>query len=89
MPAFQKNNLTSKVFGYWTVLRENRHHRTQVQRSYATGSVAPTFWVCRCICGKIKPAVRGSVLMDGRSQSCGCQRKHTLRRQAEKNGDFC
>lgn len=89
MPSFQKQNLTNRTFGYWTVLRENTHHRYQVQRTYAPGSVAPSFWVCRCICGQIKPAVRGSVLIDWRSQSCGCQRKHTLKRQAAKNQDFC
>lgn len=87
MPAFQKQNLTHKTFGYWTVLRENREHHQQVQKR--SRHPVTTFWVCKCICGKIKPAVRGSVLIDGRSQSCGCQRKHTLRRQAEKNGDFC
>lgn len=87
MPAFQKRNLTSLQFGYWTVLRENQEHRTKLQRT--TRHPVTSFWVCKCICGKIKHTVRGSVLLDGRSRSCGCQRKHTLKRQAEKNGDFC
>lgn len=87
MPAFQKRNLANLQFGYWTVLHENRTHHQQVQR--LTHHPVTSFWTCKCICGKVKPAVRGSVLLDGRSRSCGCQRKHTLKRQAEKNGDFC
>lgn len=73
MPAFQKQNLTNRTFGYWTVLRENREEHRRRQRT--STAVIPSLWVCQCVCGRINPAVRVHSLLSGKSLSCGCKRK--------------
>ena len=49
-----------KNYGRWTVLCRDTTHK---------GSAA--WWLCRCTCGNEK-SVRGVLLRDGSSQSCGC-----------------
>ena len=60
-------DLTDKQFGLWTVLyRDNEKHNT--------GDIR---WICQCECGTIK-SVLGKYLRNGKSISCGCNRKVDL-----------
>lgn len=44
-------------------------------------------WYCVCDCGNIK-AVRGSTLVNGQSQSCGCLQKEQLSGRASKHKGY-
>jgi ribosomal protein S27E len=55
----EKNDLTGKVFGRWTVIKLDRKEKRS------------SFWEVKCECGTIKVVYRGS-LTTGRSKSCGC-----------------
>lgn len=60
-------DLTGKQFGLWTVLyRDTEKHKTNDAR-----------WVCKCECGTIK-SVLGKYLRNGKSLSCGCNKKVDL-----------
>ncbi len=48
-----------KTYGYWTVVGKAKR---------------PRYWICQCICGKIKE-IRDSHLKDGSSRSCRCKAK--------------
>lgn len=64
----QKLDLTGRVYGLLTVLRENGHLGVKVA------------WLCKCRCGK-EITVRGNDLKRGRTVSCGCvspNKKHGL-----------
>lgn len=56
------NDLTGKVFGFWTVL-------SRVPGS-TNGKIK---WLCQCSCGT-KRTVTGNKLFWGESKSCGCTR---------------
>lgn len=68
-------DLTGRVFGYWTVLYENG--RLVEPR----GRLVP-LWHCRCKCGEERD-IRGGTLKSGSSLSCGCLKSETLRALAE------
>lgn len=53
------NNLTGKPYGLWTVI------------SFAGRAKKNLLWNCRCKCGTER-VVRGSHLVSGASESCGC-----------------
>ena len=60
-------DLTGKQFGLWTVLyRDNEKHNTRDIR-----------WVCKCECGTVK-SVLGKYLRNGKSISCGCNKRVDL-----------
>ena len=60
------NDLTGKTFGYYTVISRapNDKHGSAM-------------WLCRCKCGTEK-VVRGSSLVSGVVQSCGCYHKEVV-----------
>jgi hypothetical protein len=65
------SDLTSRVFGRWTVLGFSH-----VERQYYR------YWICECACGKDRD-VQERYLLSGRSKSCGCgagmkNRRHGL-----------
>jgi len=57
----RKIDLTNKVFGEWTALKQSttRGNRNQIQ------------WDCVCSCGNIK-SIKAEILKAGDSKSCGC-----------------
>lgn len=67
-----------KINGYTIVQYQGRKHPT-----------APSEWLLRCdSCGSTKVVLQ-TAIKKGTVRPCGCQRKHTLLRQAQKNEDFC
>ncbi len=58
------SDLTGQRIGRWTVLSLTR----------------PGRWLCRCTCGKTKPAVCYTSLTTGRSKSCGCLKSELSRK---------
>lgn len=58
-------DLTSKTFGRWTVLK------------FDSVKSNNSYWICKCACGKIVSVRRGD-LISGRSTSCGCFRYEIL-----------
>ena len=52
-------DITGKQYGDWSVLKRD--------------SQKSSYWICRCVCGKIK-SISGSSLKCGDSTSCGCQK---------------
>ena len=64
-----KNNIidmTGKRFGNWTV----------ISKSNKKGKSNVLYWKCKCDCGTIAD-VRGDILRNGTSQSCGCKRNYS------------
>lgn len=59
-------DLTGKRFGKWTVIKRS-----------GINSSGTAMWLCECDCGTIR-AVRGTILRNGMSESCGCIRTHGL-----------
>lgn len=60
-------DLTNKQFGLWTVLyRDTEKYNTRDVR-----------WICKCKCGTVK-SVLGKYLKNGKSMSCGCNKKVDL-----------
>lgn len=55
-------NLVGQTYGNWTV--EAFHDRNE--------AVNTNRWMCKCVCGKIKPVFQTS-LRSGKSTSCGCK----------------
>ena len=62
MKEIYKQDLTGKVFGYWTVLKLIHKNNK---------------WLCRCKCGKEK-VVSIYYLIAGTSKSCGCFQKDKM-----------
>lgn len=56
------NDLTGQKFGRWIVLRRGPNN-----------TLKHPAWECQCDCGTTKYVI-GSVLVSGRSKSCGCYR---------------
>lgn len=65
----RKIDLTGKVFGYWTVIEEDKA-LTRLKRT--------TYWKCKCKCGTEK-SVAGASLRNNLSKSCGCYNEEVLR----------
>ena len=59
-------DLTGQHFGEWTVIK--------ISNKKSTNNIK--YWTCQCSCGNIVD-VRGDILRNGHSQSCGCQRKNS------------
>jgi len=59
-------NLVGQVFGLWTVISFSHFAKT--------GGRQRPYWNCRCDCGN-EGVVRGDILKNGGSKSCGCYRK--------------
>lgn len=62
MPNF--DDLSSKKFGNWTVLR--RVSPVAVRKSNST------VWLCQCACGKKKERLRSNIVQ-GKNRGCGCR----------------
>lgn len=75
MRWFYTEDLTGRRFGRWTVI------------SRATEITRRPVWNCKCDCGTEKK-VRGSTLISGESQSCGCLQKEQVGDRARKHGGF-
>lgn len=61
----QKIDLTGRVFGRLTVLRQGPNQGIHIR------------WVCQCSCGELA-TVLSSNLRKGKQKSCGCLKKETL-----------
>jgi hypothetical protein len=59
-------NLIGKTFGRLTVIERGNNDNSGSSK-----------WICKCECGNIKEIV-GTVLRDGRSNSCGCLHKESI-----------
>jgi len=73
-PVMRTIDLTGRVVGRWTVV-------ARVENDAVGGAV----WLCRCECG-VEKRIRGLVLRDGRSRSCGCLRVDTTVARSTKHG---
>ena len=60
----KKQDLTGKIYTYWTVLKD----------SGTKTNDGDTYWTCQCKCGTIRNVAGGS-LRRGKSKSCGCYKK--------------
>jgi hypothetical protein len=58
-----KINLIGRVFGRLTVINEVPNKGTY-KRTHV-------YWICKCVCGKIKEILSNS-LLQGKTKSCGC-----------------
>lgn len=68
-------DLTGQTFGRWKVLRRSDHRGGEAR------------WVVQCGCKTATTKeVRGSVLRDGRSKSCGCLKTEGLVERSTKHG---
>ena len=67
------NNLEGNVFGSLKVL--------MIGRSKGNGA----WWICQCKCGKQKE-LRGSDLVQGKINSCGCEHKERIARASTTHG---
>ncbi len=65
------SNLSGRVFGRLTVLRDGGRHP----------SSRAVLWFCRCICGK-ECLVASAELLLGKTSSCGCFRRDSLAARA-------
>lgn len=61
-------DLTGMRFDKWLVLGPEKYHEG-----------LGWYWYCRCDCGTEK-AVNQRYLLDGKSKSCGCNRKENIRK---------
>jgi len=59
-------DLTGKVFGYWTVLGPGERDKSNRAR-----------WLCKCKCGEIR-TLRAADLRSGSSKSCGCFQRELI-----------
>lgn len=56
-------DLVNKIFNSWKVLKYSH-----------SNSRGEPYWLCECICGKLK-AIRSYSLRSGSSKSCGCSKR--------------
>lgn len=70
---FALDDITGKRYGRLTVICLDHSSRSS------------TFWSCRCDCGK-NVSVRGSLLKNGTTKSCGCLRKELMRETKTTHG---
>jgi hypothetical protein len=72
--------LDGLTFGRLTVLRRSK------RKSDKCGNA---LWDCRCICGGSRSEfmVRGSLLLNGMTQSCGCLRAERSREHNRLRGE--
>lgn len=73
-------NLAGQRFGRWTVIE--RAPDSITQKGYHN-----IMWKCVCDCGTEKN-VRGKILTNGQSKSCGCLQKEMLSSRASKHRGF-
>lgn len=76
--CLHKHNLTGKVFGNLTVIKEGEN------KKYPNGQETTT-WICKCSCGKIVN-VETKSLISGNTKSCGCFRKEFLKEKMTTHG---
>ena len=69
-PIFK--DLTSRIFGRWTVINRAENDR-----------FGNAQWLCICICSKTK-VIRSQWLMSGDSRSCGCLSRETTSKRLVK-----
>lgn len=69
-------NLVGKTFGFLTVLSLSGNRN-------GNGAI----WLCSCVCGN-KPKVRAHSLLQGRTKSCGCQRRVLVATKTKLPGDI-
>lgn len=73
----RKIDLTGKIFGEWTVIRE----ATKEEKEYKPGA----YWICKCSCGTQR-VINGQTLRNGDSKSCGCKlSEHLSKSLTDKN----
>ncbi len=68
----ERQNLSGRIFGRWTVQNENKLETVPSNTSNKKSKYRNYIrWKCLCTCGNIK-WIRHSVLLSKNSQSCGC-----------------
>lgn len=76
-PRFKYEDLTNKVFGQLTVIKENKE---RYEQDLKTTNKPHHYWWCKCSCGNSELIqVESSHLKNGHTQSCGC-----IKSKAEK-----
>ena len=63
-----KEDLTGKVFGSLTVIKQVEDYINPQGKPYAK-------WLCKCNCG-IEKEIIGATLLSGHTKSCGCLRRN-------------
>ena len=66
-------DLTGRSFGRLTVIDRAPNQKRRV------------YWNCQCSCGSLK-AIQAGLLIDGRTQSCGCLRREWIEQNARRFG---
>ncbi len=66
-------------------MRGQKFERLTVQKLAGTDSTGHRLCLCRCRCSRLVE-VRASDLRAGRTRSCGCLRRETMRRRSTKHG---
>lgn len=72
----EKNDLTGRTYGYWTVLGHDE--------SRTTGGI---FYICRCVCGTER-SIEKKRLVYGRTKSCGCRMQHNRKETLISKGSM-
>jgi len=54
-----------------------------VQKRPPQGDSKGAYWVCKCVCGKVKE-VRAVYLRSGKSLGCGCRSRYDVTKQSER-----
>ena len=76
-----KENLVDKYFGNWQALKRVEDY------IYPSGRM-DSQWLCECQCkDKTQKILKGRVLREGRSLSCGCLTKEKIRQKAQQRLD--
>ena len=77
-----KEDLTGKIFGRWTVLKQAEDYISPGGNHYSQ-------WLCECCCNNhTKTIVRGRHLKDGSSKSCGCLSKEVASKTHKKYNQY-
>ena len=72
-----KQNLTGMVFDRLTVLEQSEDYIRPDGRRESK-------WLCQCVCGNLK-TVKGDLLTNGKTQSCGCLSIENISRIGKSN----